>query len=1308
MLQFQERSRMGGDKFHTGGTPLTFSVDSIDLVLTEGEVREGSFTIFGREDESISGFVSSSRVVMQCLTREFSGSHEVISYRFNGMPFSAGDTVDGYFRIISDHGEYQLPFSVKVMPVPVTSSLGPIRNLYHFTNLAKTSWREALEIFYRPGFSSIFGAADSKDYRLYRGLSARNSNEQNMEEFLIAAGKKQAVQYLPDLKEIRLDLPAPEKSAVQTKLSIRRNGWGYTRLHVLSESSFLTVSKNTLTEEDFRDGRAEVLLDIEPARLHQGKNLGMLRLLAPCGEIQIPVTVNYCVSTALRDLHRKEHRKIIFRMMQCYVDFRTRRLSGREFIQRMEQMIRRLGEIDRTDPLHALYKIHYLLTARKNEDALWELQALVCRLSGNADNLPVFSIAHFEEEEDVIYCYRMYLTILCAQVSDKDPIDVYSVTQDATRGIEDALKKDPSNWWIAWLLMYASDAFRVEPESAFRMLEQEYRFGVRSPLLYLEGWQLISQNPAILLELTPYVLQTLLYASRKKIMTTPVMTQIVTLAKREKRFSAKLFEVLRDGYDMEEDGPVRDETLEAICLLLIRGNMTDSGYFTWYQKGVDRQLQVTRLFEYYMLSLPEDFDGEIPQMVMMYFAYQSTLPYERNAYLYRYLAGHRQEFPALYSQYESQIESFVPDQLMHHRMNPDLAWLYSQYLTSGRVLTSEMASAAVPAAFTVMVRTTDRNVKRIVLVYDRLKNEQYYPVNNGIAFLPVYGEDNQIFFEDNNGNRYAASVPYTCDRMMDYAALAPGLSLYNTNNAGFDLYLSGLRDLPAAGNPSAQQGIYADPGSGSSAAEAPGTDGRSAGASGSQALDGRTADVAGAPAPYSNGAVTSGTQPASTGSAAGAVGTPLTPNNSTTAASVCGINEHNAPNYLRLVNSTDLLPKERAKLRSRLLAYYRDTDNTRQMDALLMQLDPSGMDAPARALAINYMVGRGLYEKALDWVRGYSSYHVDGNTLVRLCSQFLDEEKAADDPVFAEIIHETFLKGKYNQELLEYMGNFFDGTTAELETIREAAAGFGADDYPLCRRMLIQMLYTGTTIPERDVVIDRYIQQGADETLLTDILAQSCHFYFVDEEKIDPRHFDRITRYGMEGVPVTDICRIAWLKNLSEQKGEISDTQMEVAGLFLSDLMAQNIRFPFFRQFIGMFPGLQPYADETLVEYRTKRTGTGVRIVYHYAMEKNGAREKYETVEMTRMYENVYVTGFLLFFGEQMHYYITDDEEEKNVVESGTVGQDARIPQETDDRFGLINRISMLTALGRDEEAMDRIEKYVRRAFLAEKLFESE
>ena len=123
------------------------------------------------------------------------------------------------------------------------------------------------------------------------------------------------------------------------------------------------------------------------------------------------------------------------------------------------------------------------------------------------------------------------------------------------------------------------------------------------------------------------------------------------------------------------------------------------------------------------------------------------------------------------------------------------------------------------------------------------------------------------------------------------------------------------------------------------------------------------------------------------------------------------------------------------------------------------------------------------------------------------------------------------------------------------------------------------------------------------------------------------------------------------------------------------------------------------------MSYRTKDPEKDVKIVYHYAMEKDGARQQYRARKMKEMYEGVYVTGFLLFFGEQLHYYITNDEEEKNVVESGTLGQDARIAEDEEDRFGMINRISMLTALGRDEEALDRIENYTHRAFLEKRMF---
>ena len=58
---------------------------------------------------------------------------------------------------------------------------------------------------------------------------------------------------------------------------------------------------------------------------------------------------------------------------------------------------------------------------------------------------------------------------------------------------------------------------------------------------------------------------------------------------------------------------------------------------------MERNLRITRLYEYYMMSVSLDYDGPLPKMVLMYFAYQCDLHYEITAYLYAYVYRHREE-----------------------------------------------------------------------------------------------------------------------------------------------------------------------------------------------------------------------------------------------------------------------------------------------------------------------------------------------------------------------------------------------------------------------------------------------------------------------------------------------------------------------------------------------------------------------------------------------------------------------------------------------------------------------------------------
>ena len=67
----------------------------------------------------------------------------------------------------------------------IESSVGSIKNLFHFANLAKSNWAEAVNLFYSPEFESIFSGSDAQYADDYYGLSACNGSEQNMEEFQV-------------------------------------------------------------------------------------------------------------------------------------------------------------------------------------------------------------------------------------------------------------------------------------------------------------------------------------------------------------------------------------------------------------------------------------------------------------------------------------------------------------------------------------------------------------------------------------------------------------------------------------------------------------------------------------------------------------------------------------------------------------------------------------------------------------------------------------------------------------------------------------------------------------------------------------------------------------------------------------------------------------------------------------------------------------------------------------------------------------------------------------------------------------------
>ena len=203
---------------------LDFSQATIELTVYPGEEFGGSFQIYGENDALIKGRVFSTDYRVECLTPEFVGRDAEISYVLHGSCLEAGEVVKGAFRVISNLGEYSLPYEVTCEEGWPESSLGPVKNMADFTNLAKGNWQEAVSLFYSDSFLKILENGDSQSIPAYYGLAAWPGQEQNVEEFLIHAGKKQCVEFLTETPQVTLPRSSPMYFTLFLPLRSGRSG----------------------------------------------------------------------------------------------------------------------------------------------------------------------------------------------------------------------------------------------------------------------------------------------------------------------------------------------------------------------------------------------------------------------------------------------------------------------------------------------------------------------------------------------------------------------------------------------------------------------------------------------------------------------------------------------------------------------------------------------------------------------------------------------------------------------------------------------------------------------------------------------------------------------------------------------------------------------------------------------------------------------------------------------------------------------------------------------------------------------------
>lgn len=1172
-------------KFEYDMGSLEISSRKIELSIQKGGSAQGSFHISSHNGKTVRGTVFTNGMRMTCLTNSFEGTEAEIAFSFSGTGMEEGDIHKGEFTIISDAGEYSIPYVVCAQHAELDSTLGPIKNLFHFANLAKSNWNEAVSLFYHPAFLQVFHGNDARYLGAYRGLSGTKGNEQNVDEFLVEINKKQKIEYLPMEDHIRIEEPV---GVAEGRITITRNGWGYTALAVETDGDFLYVEKKVLTDDDFLGNICNFGFQVDSTKLHAGNNYGYVRLYNHDLDMKIEILATKPLNrTPLHSMH-KEMQRLNLELMEAYAAFRLKQLPAAQWMKESHRIVERMNILDEKSIPARLFHAQLLITEDRKNEAKWILDRVASELT-------------YASRRPEHWCYYLYLTSLIN--------DNRSYVDEVVQETEQIFAQNPENWRIAWLLLYLREEFRRSPYKKWVFLENQFYDGATSPVLYMEALSVLNANPTMLMKLSEFEMQVLNYAAKKKQLKEDLILQIQAIVPKVKGYSDRLLFILEKCYEAHTD----DETLSLICSLLIKGDKTDSSYFKWYELGVERELRVTKLFEFYMLSLPEDFDRPFPKMIMMYFAYHSDLAYEKKARLYVNILKYRDHYPEITQNYDEPMRDFVTEQIGKGHIDKNLAYLYKELLKP-EMLREQVAEQFVPIVFSNQITVQDENIRQVVLIYDRLKGEMLYPVTDKKAVVPIYASDYKILLQDENGNRKISGDPYTIEKLMLPGRFVKELTGQVRTHLGLDLYLC-------------------------------------------------------ANAHSSNIAIT----------------------------------EKNVACYQRLWDSERITEEFRKQMRLKLTKYYYENDRIREADRMLEAVKPADMGVKERAEFIGIMISRTMLEKAYEWLCTYGEEQTDPSLVAKLISRLIVRTEFKPDTQMLKLSFAAFCRKKYDENILRYLIAYYDGATKDMRDIWKAACECQAEANDLCERILIQTLRTGFYIGEKNDMFYSYVKYGAKRKVEIAYLTHEAYDYFVKGHVMDDKMFQYFTRLFYRGEELHDVCRLAYLKHFAPSVDKCTEEVLHLVRQFMEHFRMKGICFPFFKEYAAILPEAEPLLNKTMIEYHASPDS---QVMLHYVIERGGEESAYVTEPMQNMFEGVFVHSFVLFFGETLQYYITEQNGgEEQLTESNTVRRNDTEGGGTQTRYALLNDMVIAEKMQDYPTYHKLYEEYERKKHITEKLF---
>lgn len=383
----------------------------------------------------------------------------------------------------------------------------------------------------------------------------------------------------------------------------------------------------------------------------------------------------------------------------------------------------------------------------------------------------------------------------------------------------------------------------------------------------------------------------------------------------------------------------------------------------------------------------------------------------------------------------------------------------------------------------------------------------------------------------------------------------------------------------------------------------------------------------------------------------------------------------------------------------RILKYCQLHDYEDYVRPFLQSINFDTLQKDARKYLIDMLVSNRLYEKAYDMAMEYGIDMLAAASKVVLCENALKVQHV-DDDFMVQLAISAFKTGKYSDLVLKYLCENYTGPTDELINLWHAADKFSISSMKLDERILEQGIYTQIEPEKISDIFMEYYKRAGNEKLILAYISLVAHGYLHSGGCKADFIFDIVEKRFIGNRTLNDACQLALLKHFAE-KTDITQAELEIEDTLLKYYIYNNMYFDFFARLDYRLLEKYFLYDKAFLQYEST---PGTHVVLHYSRDEDG--EEFNSEDMVEMYDGIYVKTFVIFFGELIRYYITEEHDNSIEVKESNRLTCNNIPGDNDhSRYNLINEMIISDTLSDETTLKSNIDEYKRLDAATKQLF---